>query len=291
MPDVKQDGQQQDDKDFELQVSSEGADDTEKEELYDKDGRPLPWNQSKRFRKLYGEAKEGRKLNAQLKEIGIKPADLPRLREDLQRLEQFDAAYANYLKEQQKGTTTPQEDQEAAKAQAERNRMRKVLKELGVPLVDDEEATQAEQARQLETHKVNTVKAASNRIAELAEDAGYDLDSMSKDDRQDLMEEFDFRISKVIERNEELRSAFIEGSLRPVEKAFKQVLEKIGTKPTAKKASGIGNLPPRLSSSSAGTARQQSKVAPPPKNVKEASEQMTTELKAINAAKRASESA
>jgi len=273
MADDPKSGQQQDGeaKDFELEVAGEHDDDgSNKEELYDANGKPLPWNQSKRFRKLYGEAKEGRKVNAALKELGLAPKDLPRLREDLARLEQFDTAYENWQKSQAKGDTTPTEDKEAAEAKAQAAKMRKILKDLGVVLKDDEEESKAVEQKQAQTHQANVVRAATNRIAELAEDAGYDLDKMDDADRQDLLEEFDFRISKIIARDDQLRLNFTQGSLRPIEKAFKLALDKISVKPSRKGGTGIGNLPPRVSSSSAGSARAQSKVVQEPKTIKEA---------------------
>lgn len=274
------------DEELELEVDGETED---KEELYDKDGKPLPWNKSPRFRKLYGEAKEGRKLSEALKELGLKSSDLPRLREEMGRLQQYDRAYAQYLELQKKGETDDDDDEGAREVQKQVKRLKAQLKSLGVKMVEDEEGEQQSKAKALEDRKQEVVGRARDRITELLEDAGVDLKGMSKDDRAELMEEFDFKIGQKLGRDEEARQAFIRGSLRPIEKYFKEIAAKVNLpvkKSGMKSGSGISQLPPRMSSSHVGSPVRKTQSGPP-KNVRDVTEDIVADLKARNAARRA----
>jgi hypothetical protein len=273
------------DEELELEVDGETED---KEELYDKDGKPLPWNKSPRFRKLYGEAKEGRKLSESLKELGLKTSDLPRLREEMGRLQQYDRAYAQYLEAQKKGETDDDDDEGAREVQKQTKRLKAQLKSLGVKMVEDEEEEHQTQAKSLENRKQEVVGRARDRISELLEDAGVDLKGMEKIDRKELMEEFDFKIGQRLARDEESRAAFMRGSLRPIEKYFKEIAAKVNlpVKKSGMKSSGISQLPPRMSSSHPGSpVRKQQAGAP--KTVRDVTEEIVADLKARNATRRA----
>jgi hypothetical protein len=279
------DGKNDEGRELELELSGETED---QEELFDKDGKPLPWNQSRRFRKIYGEAKEGRKVTNALKELGLKPSDLPRLREEMGRLSQYDQAYAEYLEQQKKGQTDDDDDEGAKEVQKKIKSLKSQLKSLGVKFSeDDEEDDGKTKAKIAEARKQEVIGKARERITELLEDAGVDFESMDKADQKDLLEEFDFKIGQRLARDEEGKAAFIRGSLRPIEKHFKAVLEKANV-PVKKMArsSGISNLPPRMSGSSQGSQIRRENKNGPPKNVKDATEDVLADLRARNAAAR-----
>ena len=274
----------EDGQELEIEVAGETED---QEELYDKDGKPLPWNQSKRFRKLYGEAKEGRKLQKALADLGLKSsADIPKLHQALSRLQQYDEAYQQYQEEVKKGTNDDDDDEGAKETQKQIKRLKAQLKSLGVKMVDDEEDERKSQAQTLEQRKMEVIGRARDRIGELLEDAGVDLKEMDKADARDLLEEFDFKIGQKISRDEDARAAFVRGSLRPIEKYFKEVAAKanLPVKKGTPKSTGISQLPPRMSGSHAGSPTRKSQSGPP-KNVRDVTEEIVADLKARNAAR------
>lgn len=274
---------------LELELGEEGG---EKEDLYGADGKPLPWNQSKRFRKLYGEAKEGRKLQSTLKEMGLKTSDLPILRAEMARLGKYDEAYANWQAQQKKGETDDDDDAEAREVQKRIKALKSQLKSLGVKMVEDEEEDQEKsRAKSVEARKDEVIGRARERITELLEDAGVDFEKMDKADARDLLDEFDLKLGQKIMRDEDAKAAFMRGSLRPIEKYFKEVAAKaaLPLKKSAPKGTGISQLPPRmLGSGSQSTTRRDDKSGPP-KSVKDATADVLADLKARNAARRAEE--
>lgn len=241
-------------------------------ELLDDSGKPLPWNHPKRVRLIYKEAKEGRKVSGVLKEIGLKPSDLPKA---IERLQQFETAYAEWEEEQAEGKTTDTEDAEAVEARKQADKIVKQLKSLGFK--HKSETDDEGEAKRAEEHKTKTVLAARERITDLLEEAGLLTDKMSDEDKADLVDEFDFKVGQRLQRDKEGVASFVSGSLRPIEKIAKQLLE--GVKST--KPSGIKNLPPRLGGSSFGGAEKGKKPdQPEPKNIKEAASQMAEDLRA-----------
>jgi hypothetical protein len=265
MEPVKETVVDEDEKELRTELEADG-------ELLDDSGKPLPWNHPKRVRQIYKEAKEGRKVSTVLKEVGLKPSDLPKA---IERLQQFETAYAEWEEEKTRGKTTAEDDADAEAAKKEFQKARRQLKTLGVKFVDEENA---ESEARAEEHKTNTVLAARERITDLLEEAGILTAKMSDEDRADALDEFDFKVGQRLQRDKEAVAAFVRGSLRPIEKITKQLLE--GMK-TSTKPSGIKNLPPRLGGSSLGGAEKGKKPdSPEPKNIKEAAEQMAEDLRA-----------
>lgn len=254
------------------------------------DGKPLKWNDPKRIRKLYDESKEGRKALRALKELGLKPQELPRLREEMGRLQQYDQAYARYLEDKKRGNTSDDEDEEAKEVQKRIGALKRQLKSLGVKMVDDEEEDTKSRAQSLEARKQEVVGKAKDRMQELLEDAGVDFKSLSQEDARDLLEEIEFKVGQKLSRDEDGKQAFVRGSLRPIEKYFKEVIVKVNL-PLKKgtKSTGISQLPPRMSGSHAGSPVRRSEKNGPPKNVRDATDDVLADLKARNAARRAEE--
>jgi len=253
------------------------------------DGKPLPWNHPKRIRKIYDESKEGRKTLRALKELGLKSSDLPKLREEMGRLQQYDKAYSEYLEAQKRGSTDDDDDEGAKEVQKRIKTLKAQLKGLGVKMVDDEEDEEKANAKSREQRKTEVIGRARDRMVELLEDNGVDLRSMDKADARDLLQELDLKIGQRIERDEEAVEAFKRGSLRPIEKSFKEVITKMHL-PVKKvpKGSNISQLPPRMSGSHIGSQTRKTNSGPP-KNVSAATDDVLADLKARNAARRAEE--
>jgi uncharacterized protein YjbJ (UPF0337 family) len=254
------------------------------------DGKPLKWNDPKRIRKLYDESKEGRKALRALKELGLKPQELPRLREEMGRLQQYDKAYEQYLEEKKRGETTDEEDDDAREVQKRIGALKRQLKSLGVKMVDDEEDEVKSHAKSLESRKQEVIGRAKDRMQELLEDAGVDFNALAQEDARDLFEEIEFKIGQRLARDEAGKQAFVRGSLRPIEKYFKEVIVKVNL-PVKKgtKGASISQLPPRMSGSNAGSSMVRSNKNGPPKNVRDATDDVLADLKARNAARRAEE--
>lgn len=249
-------------------------------ELLDDAGKPLPWNHPKRIRQIYKQAKEGRQATRAFQELGLKPSDTTRVKADLQRLEQFDAAYAEYQEQQDRGLTEPDEDAEAAKARQGAEKIRKQLRALGVKF-DDPEDPRKEAAKAHDSLVADITRQSNVKINEALEEAGYDLDGMDADDRKDLVAEIDFKVGQKLTRNEEAKQAVLGGSMRPIVKFIQEVLESLGgKKPKLQpKGTGISKLPPRAGSTT-GSASHRKVDTPAPKNVREATAQMVADLKA-----------
>lgn len=277
----KEEGQDSDEEGLRMEME----DDDEQGE----DGKPLAWNHPKRIRKLYDESKEGRKALRALKELGLKPSELPKLQGEMGRLQQYDRAYSQYLEEKKRGETDDDDDEAAREVKKNIARLKSQLKSLGVKMVEDEdESANKAQARTLEQRKQEVIGRARDRITELLEDAGVDLKGMSREDKEELMEEFDLKIGQKLKRDEEGRAAFIRGSLRPIEKYFKEIAARVNLpiKKSGMKSSGISQLPPRMSSSHSGSQTRKTQAGAP-KNVREVTEDIVADLKARNAARRA----
>lgn len=255
----------------------------------DEDGKALPWNHPKRLRKVYEGSKEGRKAVKALKELGLKHSDLPQLRDALTRLQQYDRAYAEYLSQERAGTTDEDDDEGAKETQKKITSLKKQLKSLGVKFEEDSEVDeQKRQAQTLAARKAEVVGRARDRITELLEDAGVDFKSMDAQDKKDLLEEFDFKIGQKMSRDQEAIQAFIRGSVRPVEKYFKEVV-KTASLPVKKGAkANFSQLPPRMSHSHPGSALRKTEPSKA-KSVREVSDEIVADLKARNAARRAEE--
>ena len=246
-------------------------------EILDDAGKPLPWNHPKRVRQIYKDAKAGKQAVRALTDIGLKPSDTAKLKADLQRLEQYDTAYADWAEQQEKGKTTPDEDAEAAEARKVAEKVRKQLKALGVKFEDPDDP-EKETAKEAEAHRVNITRQSFAKINEALEDAGFDLDKMEPADRKDLIAEIDFKVGQKLMRNEEARQTVLSGSLRPIEKFIKEVLESMGPKPKKQPTgTGITKLPPR-GSSSTGSSSFKKVETKEPQNVREATAQMVADL-------------
>ena len=270
-----------DEKEFETAVAGE---DGENEDLYDKDGKPLPWNKSPRFRKLYGEAKSAREADKVMKEYGLGLKDVKGLIEEYAT---FRTEYDEWKEKQAKGKTTPKQDDAMEEELAEQEKAKKLLKKLGVKFEDPEE--DKKQAKAAEDKRMNQIGAAWDTMASLAEEAGYDMESMEPAQRIKLLKKIDFFVSEYLDEDAEARNSFMRGSLKPIEKYAKKVLADLG-KPIKKadeiKGSGINKLPPRVGSRIPGKVTQAGDTTGPAKSIKDATEQMVADLKAAKAAKK-----
>jgi hypothetical protein len=217
-------------------------------ELLDDSGKPLPWNHPKRIRRLYKEAKTSRKDSSVLKELGVKSADLPAI---LAEYNDFKEAYAEWQEQKAKGKTTEDEDDEAKATRIQAEKFKKVLDGMGVQFKDPEAETKKSSAA--EERKQQVIGAAYDRMTELVEDAGYDLDKMEPKERNKFLKHVDFLVGEELEENEDDRKAFMRGSLRPIEKHTKKVLESLGITKAIVKGTGIKNLPPRVGSGPPGS--------------------------------------
>jgi len=205
------------------------------------------------------------------------------------RLQQYDKAYSEYLEAQKRGSTDDDDDEGAKEVQKRIKTLKAQLKGLGVKMVDDEEDEEKANAKSREQRKTEVIGRARDRMVELLEDNGVDLRSMDKADARDLLQELDLKIGQRIERDEEAVEAFKRGSLRPIEKSFKEVITKMHL-PVKKvpKGSNISQLPPRMSGSHIGSQTRKTNSGPP-KNVSAATDDVLADLKARNAARRAEE--
>lgn len=264
--------------------------DEDQEGFEDEDGKPLPWNHPKRLRRVYEGSKEGRKALKALKELGLKHSDLPKLREEMGRLQAYDRAYQQYLEAQKAGETDDDDDEQAAEVRKKVKSLKAQLKSLGVKFEEDaEEDDKKRQAATLAQRKAEVVGRARERITELLEDAGVDFKSMDPADKKDLIEEFDFKIGQKMARDEEAIKAFVSGSVRPIERFFKEVVKQGHLPVTKKKGTGITQLPPRTSGSSQGSSMRRDEKKGAPKTVRDVTDEIVADLKARNAARRAEE--
>ena len=255
-------------------------------ELLDSEGKPLAWNHPKRVRQIYKDAKSGRQSADALKSLGIKAADVPVLRDRLERLAEFEEAEAAWEKKQaQRKGTTEEEDEEAVEDRKKAEKLRKQIKALGFKLEEPEEDAGQQAAREQQQHIAASVHKVRETVLDTVEAAGVELDDMDAADRRDFLEELDLKVGQKIKRTEGAREAILGGSMKFVKKFVNEILEaKNLGKAKAEhevKGSGIKNLAPRVGGShTPGKASVKKVDSPEPKNTREATEQMVAELAA-----------
>ena len=252
----------------------------------DEDGKPLPWNHPKVVRRIYKDAKQGRQAVATLKELGLKPSDTTTLKGIVEEWKQFRAEYDEWEKRSEKGDTTKSEDKEADEEKAKWDKIEKMLRARGVKFKDPDDDKQ-EQAKEAEAHRLNMTRQAHASILDQLEESGAFKD-LDDDAKQDLFEEFDFKVGQRLTRNPEARATFMRGSLKPIEKIVTELLELRGFSGNElhPRGTGIKNLPPRGSSSPGSAINRTAPVnVKEPQTVKEATEQMVADLRAKRTAK------
>lgn len=249
-------------------------DDEEDEDLYDKEGKPLPWSRSKRFRRIYKEAKEGRKVLSVLTDAGLSPGDL---RGALDRFKEFESAYAEWQRENAAGRTTDEEDAEAKQAKKEADKIKARLKELGFISREDFEAEQ--QAAHREQAAANLARAATYHLAGLLEDAGIISDDMSDEDRGDIIAEWDVKVGRRISRNTDDARAFKTDHKRVISKHFKAAMSASGTKPRNVDRSRIDRLPPRVGQKGPTPPKRSGGREEEPRTIRDAVKSMLNDMK------------
>ena len=253
-------------------------------ELQGDDGKPLPWNHPKRVRQIYKDAKAGRQATQALKDLGFKPSDAGKLRGIIDEWKQFRSEYDEWEKRQEAGETTKTEDKEISEEEERWKRIEKMLRARGVRFADPKE-DEKESAKANETHLLNMTRQAHAQIMDSLEDSGL-FEGLDDDAKQDLFEEFDFKIGKKLSRDEAARAKFTQGSLRPIKAFITELLEQRGVKKAEKpdehpRGTGIRNLPPRGSSTpGSAVVRKTVTQTKEPQNVKEAAAQMVLDLAA-----------
>ncbi|OGO38837.1 MAG: hypothetical protein A2W35_17540 [Chloroflexi bacterium RBG_16_57_11] len=251
-------------------------------ELHDDEGKPLPWNHPKRVRKIYKDAKDGRKAVATLKELGFKPSDAAKLKGVIEEWRQFRTEYDEWETRQAAGDTTKAEDKSMSEEEQRWARIEQMLRAKGVKFNDPED-DKKEQRKESEANALNMTRQAHAAIMDSLEEGGL-FEGLDEEDQKDLFEEFDFKIGQKLMRNPEARAKFLSGSLRPIREFINELLEKRGVtkaKPDERpRGTGITKLPPR-GSSSPGSAVTVKKPAQQkePQTVKEATEQMVAEMR------------
>ena len=159
-----------------------------------------------------------------------------------------------------------------------------MLRQRGVKFTDPKDEEESS-AKAEQTHLLNMTRQAHAQIMDSLEDSGL-FEGLDDDAKQDLFEEFDFKIGKKLTRDADARAKFTQGSLRPIKTFITELLEQRGVKKAEKpdehpRGTGIRNLPPR-GSSTPGSAviRKPAAQVKEPQNVKEAAAQMVLDLAA-----------
>jgi len=248
--------------------------DDDDEELYDKDGKPLPWANSKRFRKIYHEAKAGRELNGVLVESGL---DATTLRGALQELSDFRAAYREWQAAKAAGDTTPDDDVEAADLKKREQAIAKRLRDLGFMTKED-----FEQQKRADSARANASQVAASgkvHLTGLLKSEGLLTDDMDDDEVDDVMAEWDAKVGRRILKTQADVAAFQRGDKAVITRHFKEVLakgRKSGRIPTPSTKPSFDKLPTRVSPGA--TSRARSKPEEEPTSIREAAAQMLKDM-------------
>lgn len=248
------------------------------EELYDKDGKPLPWSKSKRFQKIYAKAKAGETVLDELKSLGIEPKDFKVLRAELGRLAEYDRQLAEF--QARTGDEPEFDDKEEKRLQKVRKELLRMVPELG-QLVEYVKQ-QSSKPKEDEVRATAVAQGAKEHMVDLLESAGLIDEDMDDDDKEDLLDEWERRLCRIIAKDEDDSALFRQGSKKVITKHFKAALEKYQKRTGVKlkpKGAEILTLPPRLGPGSTGV-RKPGKPEEAPKTVREAGLQMAAEMKA-----------
>ena len=250
----------------------------------DEDGKPLPWNHPKVVRRIYKDAKQGRQAAKALKELGFKPSDVPTIKGIIEEWKQFRSEYDEWEKRKDEGDTTKTEDREMTDDETKWARIEKMLRARGVKFTDSkDEEKEAKKAE--DNHLLNMTRQAHATIMDSLEESGL-FKGLDEDDKQELFEEFDFKVGSRLKRDATARAKFVQGSLRPIRAIINELLEKRGVTKVEKpdehpRGTGIRNLPPRGSSTPGSAVKRPTpEKVKEPQTVKEATEQMVADLRA-----------
>jgi len=273
-----------DDQEDQLTPADKDIPEIPEEELYDKDGKPLPWSKSKRFQKIYAKAKAGEGVIDELKSMGIEPKDVKVLRNELGRLAEYDRRLVEF-QERSKGGEEEELDDEEKKEQKRVKKVRqdllKLVPELGklVEYVQQQESKPKED----ETRAASVAQGAKEHMTDLLEGAGLIDEDTEDDDKEDLLDEWERRLCRIIAQDEDDAALFRQGSKKVITKHFKVALERyqkrMGVKPKPKGAD-ILNLPPRIGGPRPTGVTKPGKPVDAPKTVREAGLQMAEEMRA-----------
>lgn len=259
----------------ELDEPLEADEGIEEEELYDANGKPLPWANSKRFRKLYKDAKQGREVAGVLNEVGLSASEL---RTALGELGDYRAAYREWQASKDKGETTPSDDAAAAELKAKEREATKRLKELGFVTKEDIEA--AKRAERQESTANQVASQGHRHLHALLTNEGIISDDMDDDDVEEIMVEWDAKVGRRLMKDRSDVRAYQSGDKKVITKHFKDALEssrKRGAVPAPKGSTKINNLPSRISVGA--TARPKGgKVDSEPESIREAAAQMFADM-------------
>lgn len=259
-----------------VQPEDAEAQDEADEELYDpKTGKPLPWAQSKRFRKIYREAKTARELNTVLDEAGLTPNDL---RGALGELTQFRQAYQEWKAAKAQGDTTPADDKEAAELKSREAAISKRLKELGFVTKEDFDAQRAAENQHASAQQV--ASEGREHLASLLQAEGLLSESMDEDEIDEVMTEWDAKVGRRIMKNKADIRAFQSGDKKVIVRHFKEALassRKRGSSPPPNGRAKINDLPKRLGTGPSPSSRG-GKKEEEPTSIREAARQMLEEM-------------
>lgn len=244
------------------------------DELYDANGKPLPWANSKRFRRLYREAKAGKEVTGVLAEAGLTSNQL---RQELTELADYRAAYRAWQEQKAQGETTPKEDDAAAEVRAREKEIAARLKALG--FVTKEDIESARNAESRERNANNVASTGHQHLHSLLTNEGIITDDMDDDDVEDVMVQWDAAVGHRLMKDKADTRLYQSGDKKVITKHFNDALassRKRGSAPAAKRSS-ISNLPSRVSSGVAPRAKS-GKAADEPQSVREAAAQMFAEM-------------
>ncbi len=271
--------------DQEDQLTPAGIPEIPEEELYDKDGKPLPWSKSKRFQKIYAKAKAGEGVIEELKSMGVEPKDVKVLRTELGRLAEYDRQLVEFQARSKGGDPDEELDDEEKKEQKRVKKVRQDLLKLVPELGQLVEYVQQQQSKpkEDETRAAAVAQGAKEHMTDLLENAGLIDEDTEDDDKEDLLDEWERRLCRIIAQDEDDSALFRQGSKKVITKHFKVALERyqkrMGVKPKPKGAD-ILNLPPRIGGSRPTGVVKPGKPADTPKTVREAGSQMAEEMRA-----------
>ena len=271
--------------DLEDQQTPAGIPEIPEEELYDKDGKPLPWSKSKRFQKIYAKAKIGEGVIEELKSMGIEPKDVKVLRNELGRLAEYDRHLIEFQERAKSKDPEEELDEDEKKQQKHIKKLRedllKMIPELGS--VIEFAKQQQSKPKEDEIRATAVAQGAKEHMTDLLEQAGLIDDETDDEDKEDLLDEWERRLCRVIAQDEDDAALFRQGSKKVITKHFKVALEKyqkrMGVKPKPKGAD-ILNLPPRIGGPRPTGVTKSGKPADTPKTVREAGLQMAEEMRA-----------
>jgi hypothetical protein len=247
----------------------------EDEELYDKDGKPLPWANSKRFRKIYAEAKKAREVGAVLAEAGMSQTEL---RSALGELQQFREAYQEWKTQSDAGNTDADDDAAAVEIKKRERAITARLKELGF-LTKEE----LEEMRQQSTSRATANQVAVSQrghLVSLLKNEGFITEDMDDDDTDEVLAEWDTKVGRRIGKTRDDVLAFQQGNKSVVTRHFKAALEagrKRGSLPATKARPKIEDLPRRVGLSATAKSRG-AKESEAPQTIREAAAQMFADM-------------